>query len=129
MYIRICTVLLFLLCSASQCKKESLKTLRDKLKGSWKLEYYTGGFTGRGSKPAPGRLSITKFDKVIEWKYEHDTMVSSLPYTVVMHNNQPCIRIKDHQQTINYSIAISHDTLFMQQMDGADMFGEVYTRY
>jgi hypothetical protein len=120
MYIRICTVFLFILCSASQCKKERI----NKLKGSWKLEYYTGGFTGRGSKLAPGRLSIIKFDKVIQWKYEHDTMVSSFPYSVVLHNNQPAIKVKD----IHYSVAISHDTLFMQQMDGADMFGEVYTR-
>jgi hypothetical protein len=129
MYTRICTVVLFLICSASQCKKDNLKTLRDNLKGNWKLEYYTGGFTGRGSKLAPGRLSITKFDKTKEWKYEHDTLISSLPYTVVLYNNQTCIRVKDDQQTVNYSIAISHDTLFMAQMDGADMFGEVYTRY
>jgi hypothetical protein len=120
MYIRIYIILLFLICSASQCKKESIKALQ----GSWKLEYYTGGFTGRGAKLAPGRLSITKFDKIIQWKYEHDTMVSSLPYVIELHNNQPAIKVKD----IHYSIAISHDTLYMQQMDGADMFGEVYTR-
>lgn len=76
MYTRITAVLLALLLTTLQCRKDNdLDKHAGTLQGSWRLDHSTDmdGIT----YPAPGSLTIVKFDNYNMLTYAHDTLLKS----------------------------------------------------
>ena len=139
MYSRISAVLLTLLLTTTQCKKDNESDNRAKeLQGSWKLAY-TFSMYGY-AYPAPGSLSILKFDGYKMLTYAHDTLLKTEPYFINMQKDAstqatvPCIiPTLSSSSEPGRAFSIYNDTLKTYLINvntiGSSPVGTIYTRY
>lgn len=128
-------VLLFLALANTQCKKDNNSDNRTKeLQGSWRLAF-TAEVNGP-VYPAPGTLTILKFDGYKMLTYAHDTLLKTEQYDIVMMKdtvsgaNIPSIVPKNSPYSgLPKSFSVHNDTLNIYLLHSSDGRGSTYIRY
>lgn len=130
-------VLLLLLLTNTQCKKDNDNDVDNKakdLQGSWRLAYTYN--TNGNVYPAPGSLTILKFDDYKMLTYAHDTLLKTELYFIatqkdaITQANVPCIvPALSSSSAAGRAFSINKDTLNVYDHNFINGGGSVYARY